>query len=181
MYTGLIAKRYAKALFDFALSNGEDKLVYAQVLELIEYFAQNASVKEQITSPVIAAQMKKAYVLAGVKGEVCNSLQRFVDLVMQQGREEFLVFMLHSYTSLYKEHYRIAQVELTVAAPLGEGVEEGIANLVQKNTECSSVQLRTRTDESIIGGFVLRIDDMQMDASVAAQLGKLKNVLLGKL
>lgn len=181
MYTGLIAKRYAKALFDFALSKGEDKLVYAQVLELIEYFAHNASAKEQIASPVVAAQIKKAFVFAGVKDEVCSSLQRFVDLVMQQGREEFLVFMLHSYTSLYKEHYRIAQVEITVAAPLGEGVEEGIANLVQKNTECSSVQLRTRTDESIIGGFVLRIDDMQMDASVASQLGKLKNILLGKL
>ena len=181
MYTGLIAKRYAKALFDFALSKGEDKLVYAQVQELIEYFSSNAAAKGQIVSPVVAVQIKKAFVLAGVKGGVCSSLERFVDLVMQHGREEFFVFMLHSYTSLYKEHYKIAQVELTVAAPLGEDVEKGIAGLVQKNTECSSVQLRTRTDESIIGGFVLRIDDMQMDASVAAQLGKLKNVLLGKL
>ena len=181
MYTGLIAKRYAKALFDFALSNGEDKQVYAQVVELIEYFSSNAAVKEQTASPVIPGQMKKALVMAGLKDRVCRSLERFVDLVMQHGREEFLVFMLHSYTSLYKEHYKIAQVDLTVAAPLGEGVEKGIAQLVQKNTACNSVQVRTRTDESIIGGFVLRIDDMQMDASVAAQLGKLKNVLLGKL
>ena len=181
MYTGLIAKRYAKALFDFALSNGEDKQVYAQVTALIEHFASNVAVKEQIASPVIPGQIKKALVLAGIKDGVCKSLERFVDLVMQQGREEFLVFMLHSYISLYKEHYKIAQVDLTVAAPLGEGVEEGIARLVQKNTECSSVQIRTRTDESIIGGFVLRIDDMQLDASVAAQLGKLKSILLGRL
>ena len=181
MYTGLIAKRYAKALFDFALSKGEDKQVYAQVQELIEYFSSNTAVKGQIASPVVAGRIKKALVLAGVKGGVCNSLQRFVDFVMQQGREEFLVFMLHSYISLYKEYYRIAQVELTVAAPLGEGVEEGIANMVQKNTECSSVQLKTRTDDSIIGGFVLRIDDMQLDASVSTQLGKLKEILLGRL
>ena len=181
MYTGLIAKRYAKALFDFALSKGEDKLVYAQVLELIEYFSSNAAAKGQIVSPVVAVQIKKAFVLAGVKGGVCSSLERFVDLVMQQGREEFLLFMLHSYTSLYKEHYKIAQVDLTVAAPVVEDVEKRIAKMVQKNIGCGSVQLRTRTDESIIGGFVLRIDDMQLDASVATQLGKLKEILLGRL
>ncbi len=181
MYTGLIAKRYAKALFDFALSKGEDKLVYAQVLELIEYFLSNTAVKGQIASPVVARQIKRTIVFAGVKSGVCSSLEKFVDLVMQQGREEFLLFMLHSYTSLYKEHYKIAQVDLTVAAPVVEDVEKRIAKMVQKNIGCGSVQLRTRTDESIIGGFVLRIDDMQLDASVATQLGKLKEILLGRL
>ena len=181
MYTGLIAKRYAKALFDFALSNGEDKLVYAQVRELIGYFASNASLKMQLASPVTGAQFKKNIVVAGVKGGVCSSLDKFTDLVIGQGREEFLVFMLHSYTSLYREYYKIAEVELTVATWLGAGVEQGIASMVQKSTECSSVNVSTRTDESIIGGFVLRIDDMQLDASVASQLGKLKSTLLGKL
>ncbi len=181
MYTGLIAKRYAQALFEFSLSKGEESVVYAQVKELIGYFSSNVSAREQIVSPVITPRLKKDIVLAGVKGGMCSSLERFADLVIGHGREEFLVFMLHSFNAIYKKHFKIAQVELTVATGLGEGVENGIAQIVKKNTDCSSVQISTREDDSIIGGFVLRIDDMQMDASVATQLARLRDTLLGKL
>jgi F-type H+-transporting ATPase subunit delta len=101
--------------------------------------------------------------------------------VVKQGREQFLLFMLHSFIQLYQQKNGIADVLLTTAAPIGKSIEKEIGELVRKNADCRSVQVETNVDERLIGGFVLRIADRQMDSSVATQLAQLERTLLGAL
>ena len=89
--------------------------------------------------------------------------------------------MLSSFTQLYEKENGIANVTLTVAAPVGEEIVGGVGEIVRKNIGCKSVQMESRVDERLIGGFTLRIADRQMDASVARELADLKRILLGKL
>lgn len=181
MYTGLIARRYAQALLDFASSKGEEDAVYSQVRELVEHFAANPSQKKELASPVLTQRIKLSLLHNGIKGEVCSSLQGFFQLVARHGREKFLIFMLQSFIGLYERVHGITSVMLTTAAPLGDEIEGKVSSLVQKRTGCGKVRIESGVDESLIGGFVLRIDDMQMDASVATQLKELRSMLAGKL
>lgn len=180
MYTGLIAKRYAGALLEFACSNGEAETVYAQARELVKYFSSDKHIKAEMASPVIPAKMKQEIICRGVAG-MCNSLEKFVALVVKQGREQFLLFMLHSFIQLYQQKNGIADVLLTTAAPIGKSIEKEIGELVRGNVDCKDVQVETNVDERLIGGFVLRIADRQMDSSVATQLAQLERTLLGAL
>ena len=180
MYTGLIAKRYAGALLEFACSNGEAEKAYAQAQELVKYFSSDKHIKAEIASPVIPSRMKQELICRGVNG-ICRSLEGFVALVIKQGREQFLLFMLHSFIQLYQQRNGIADVLLTTAAPIGKSIEGEVGELVRKNVDCKRVQVETAVDERLSGGFVLRIADRQMDSSVATQLAELERTLLGAL
>lgn len=180
MYTGLIAQRYAGALLEFACSNGEAEKAYAQAQELVKYFSSDKHIKAEIASPVIPSRMKQELICRGVNG-ICRSLEGFIALVIKQGREQFLLFMLHSFIQLYQQRNGIADVLLTTAAPIGKSIEGKVGELVRKNVDCRSVQVETAVDERLIGGFVLRIADRQMDSSVATQLAELERTLLGAL
>ena len=180
MYTGLIAKRYAGALLEFACSNGEAEKAYAQAGELVKHFSSDKHIKAEIASPVIPSRMKQELICRGVDG-ICRSLEDFIALIIKQGREQFLLFMLHSFIQLYQQRNGIADVLLTTAAPIGKSIEGEVEELVRKNVDCRSVQVQTAVDERLIGGFVLRIADRQMDSSVATQLAELERALLGAL
>ena len=180
MYTGLIAKRYAGALLEFACSNGEAEKVYAQAQELVKRFSSDKHIKAEIASPVIPSRMKQEIICRGVDG-ICRSMADFIALVIKQGREQFLFFMLHSFIRLYQQRNGIADVLLTTAAPIGKSIEGEVGELVRRNVDCRSVQVQTAVDERLIGGFVLRIADRQMDSSVATQLAELERTLLGAL
>ena len=181
MYTGTIARRYAETLLRFSSSNGEDDKVYIQVKELVEHFKANPSRKKELESPILPANVKLALLCAGVKDGVCRSLGEFLSLVARHGREKFIIFMLHSFIGMYERKHGIASVVLTTAVPADDATMQGIASMVKEKTGSSSVRMESNVDESLIGGFVLRIADMQMDASVATQLKGLQETLLEKL
>ena len=82
---------------------------------------------------------------------------------------------------MYEQKHGIASVVLTTAVPADDATVQGIASMVKEKTGSSSVRMESNVDESLIGGFVLRIADMQMDASVATQLKELQEALLEKL
>lgn len=181
MYTGTIAGRYAQALLRFASSNGEEDVVYSQVKELVEHFKANPSIKKELDSPILSAKVKLAVLYNGVKGDICRSLGEFLSLTARHGREKFIIFMLHSFIGMYERKHGIASVVLTTAVPADDATMQGIASMVKEKTGSSSVRMESNVDEKLIGGFVLRIADMQMDASVATQLKGLQETLLEKL
>lgn len=181
MYTGLIAKRYAEALFRFAVSNGEAEAVYTQVNGIAGRIMDSPELKAALASPILSGEAKMSAVLAAAGGDVCRSLEDFISLVLRHGREHYLIYMLHSFLGLYEGQNGIARVSLVTAAPVGKDIEEEVSELVRKRTACSSVRLEKEVDERLIGGFVLRVADKQMDASVAARLEKLRGILSGKL
>ena len=170
MYTGLIARRYATALAGFAAANGEERRVYDEVRHLAAVYRTDLSLRDALLSPVLPAAAKEALFRQVLDGTVSRTLEGFVSLVLRRRREKYLCFMLHSYVSLYKQRHGILDATLTTAAPVAD--EE--ADRMQMRTRSREVRLRRETDPSLIGGFVLRFDDLLVDASLARQLDTLR-------
>ena len=166
MYTGLIARRYATALADFAAANGEERRVYDEVRHLAAVYRTDPSLRDALLSPVLSAAAKEALFRQVLDG--------FVSLVLRRRREKYLCFMLHSYVSLYKQRHGILDATLTTAAPVADEEADRIAGLMQMRTRSREVRLRRETDPSLIGGFVLRFDDLLVDASLVRQLDTLR-------
>lgn len=177
MDTGLIAKRYATALADFAVANGEEQQVYDEVQHLITVYQTELSFRDALLSSVLPASLKEALLRQVLGNEVSSTSGRFVSQVLHHCRERYLYFMLCSYLSLYKRRHGIHEAVLTTAAPVSDEAAERIADVVRRRTHSSEVRLHREVNESLIGGFVFRMDDQLLNASLSRQLDLLRRNL----
>lgn len=179
MNEGKIAVRYAKAMFQLAIEHNaleqtkEDFALMSKVYELtpeLTVFLANPSLSKEERFEWI-----KKLIPHG------NSLSlSFLKLLVSQRRDDQLPSILRYFLSLYRNNAGIKQVTVTTAVPL---TEQTLVTLTSKleSKLVAKVELDTQTDESIIGGIILQVDDMQFDASVASELNRLKNQLLSSV
>ncbi|MBO8475236.1 MAG: F0F1 ATP synthase subunit delta [Bacteroidetes bacterium] len=176
MDIGLISRRYAKALADYSAERGEDSKVYGEVQQLAELYRQDRPLHEALQSPVLPIKEKISALCHLSPAPLCKSLTDFISLVLRHHRENLLYFMFHSFMDLYRERHNIREAELYTAAPVGNGVEETLRSKIQELSGYT-VNLHRKIKPAIIGGFVFRMDDMLIDASVASQLAVLRRNL----
>jgi F-type H+-transporting ATPase subunit delta len=81
--------------------------------------------------------------------------------------------MTYAFLSLYKAKQGIKTVTVTSVEKISKSAKKAITDLVKKHYK-ADIELIEETNKDLIGGFVLRIDDEQFDASVVYQLEKLK-------
>lgn len=143
MNTGAISSRYAKALLLYTQQTGCGDLVCRQAEEI----------------------------LAGKElsdESVCEDLQKFVALMVKNGREKFIKGVLFTFVRMYYQSRGISLAHLTVASP-SEALEERLREVVRKKTG-RELKMDVQVDPSLIGGFVFVVDDCMMDASVKGQI-----------
>lgn len=143
MNTGAIASRYAKALLRYTEENGAGERVSAQV-------------RAMLSNPDAAS------------GALEPELQKFLSLVISKGRAEYIKLIFRSYLDMYYDARGIKPAHLTTVTPSPQ-TEEKLRNLLEKQLGCK-VLIESEVDPSIIGGFVLEIDNKLLDASVARQI-----------
>ena len=78
-----------------------------------------------------------------------------------------------SFISLYKKSKNIKEVVVTTAVPLDENLRKDLMQFLKKETN-SEIELKEAVDESLIGGAIIRMDDIQFDASISSSLNSLK-------
>ena len=104
------------------------------------------------------------------------SLEGFVRLVLRHRREHYLDFMFYSFTDLYRRRHTIREALLVTAAPVDDRFAERVCRAAESRTH-GEVRLAREVRPELIGGFVFRMDDVLIDASVAAQLKLLRRKL----
>ena len=161
--TGLIASRYARALLDYSGKQGVQERVYAEVQALMKALSdeQRAYGDDGILSSCIST--------------LSEEMQRFLSLVVRGGRADMLPFILHSYVRQYRQAKGITTARLQVACPSPDLEQKLTAMLARAGY--AQVDFKTQVDDSLIGGFILQVDDVRLDASVATQLVALREEL----
>ena len=107
-----------------------------------------------------------------------QELMRFFSLVLEEKREKFLQFMTWSYIDLYREDKNILIGKLTTAVPSPKLVDCLQRALSKANN--AAVELETKVDESLIGGYIVEVAGMRMDASVTNQLKRVEQQFIAK-
>jgi len=167
-----IAVRYAKALFDLAFEKEVLDDVYWDMKE-VGRLCSMQEVKDVIDSPVITHQKRKEIMLS-LMGEKVNPLTvRFIGLMFQQGREEFLGAAARNFIDLTRSYRGIREVTLTTAIPVNERLKTELAEIIEGNGR-GQIEFIEHVDESVIGGFILRVDDAYIDASVRNRLNRFR-------
>lgn len=171
-----IAVRYAKALFQSAqeAKKTESILVDLRFLEVL--LKEVAEFSQIIESPIVQANDKLQILEKVLKGQIQDLSYRFIELITRNKRESYLPGMIRKYYQLYRKDQGIIRATLTTVAETKPAVLDDFKAFLKGNYQ-AEVELEQHLDEKLIGGFVLRIEDEQWDASIAAQLSKIKREL----
>lgn len=173
-----ISVRYAKALFSLAAENKVLESIYTDMAYLLE-LCRIPEVKELLENPVIVPSRKED-ILHKVTGEKIHKLTAsLIGLVVKNGRETFIPAIAREFIRETKQHKGITEAVLTTAVRVDDKIRAQITDLVAGIFK-TKVELKEEIDKDIIGGFILRVEDSYIDASVRKKLRVIEKELTGK-
>jgi F-type H+-transporting ATPase subunit delta len=170
-----VAARYAKALLELATEQNKVERIADDMFQLAHVNTEVADFAILLNSPVINSD-KKMTIFKELFGSFDQLSMMFIELITKNRRENLLGEIAHSYEAQLKQSKGITPVTLISAVKLNEQTKKDIIGKVQVSVK-GTLEVTEEIDESLIGGFIIRMDDKQIDASVSSQLASLKQTL----
>ena len=177
MNVGVVSYRYAKALLKFVQETGTGKEVYSQVMVLVRRMSQVEQFRYVLESREdVPLERKLELMSAAAEAPLLPEIVRFINLVSSKGRIDMLSRMLNSFLEQYREANNMKTGSLVTAVP-ADGLKERLEEMFSSRTG-SAVTLSEEVDPEIIGGFVLKLGDCMLDASVEGRLRRIRDGLV---
>lgn len=176
---GTLARRYATAVFDLAHEDGRVDEVKAEITVFGEALNKVPQLLRALEDKEIQINIKKRVV-----GDVSSALSlsplvtNTIKLLVEKGRISIFDAILSSYTGMAEIFERMARAEARIADKILVGafkdkIEKILSEALKKKTVCETI-----VDESLIGGAVVKVGDIAIDASIAGRLDRMKEELL---
>lgn len=181
MNVGIISDRYAHALLKYVTETGNGEQVYLQTKMLEKCFSSLEDMRQLIYHPKATSdsfKMKVIETALGGKDKAADELLRFVRLVIRHKRIKYLHLMLLIFMEQYRHAHNISTGRLVMAVP-SESLKRKLTDIVHDETG-GTLELETKVDPSIIGGFVFDMEGRRIDASVASQLKTIRRQFIEK-
>jgi len=169
------APRYSQALLDLAIEQGKLDSISADMKYMSDVCAENHDLELMLQSPIVNSD-KKLAVLNAVFDQFDTVTKSFVELIVKNRREGILSQIARSFDTQLKDYKGIVPVKIISAQPLDAGVKKTILENLEKSVK-GTLEVTEEVNTDLIGGFIVRMGDTQIDASVASQLGQLKTRL----
>lgn len=166
------ALRYAKAIIGMAKDKNVLKEVNGDMIFMATTIAASKDLEDALKSPVVKNSAKRN-ILEEVFKDINGVTKGTFDVLLENNRIQLLGSVATKYQRLYDEMNNVQLAKVTTAVPLTPALEDKVQAKVKELTG-HEAKIVNVVDESIIGGFILRVGDLQYNASVAAQLSSLK-------
>jgi F-type H+-transporting ATPase subunit delta len=166
-----LARVYAEALFGAAREQGKIDLMREQLAALCDELDRR-ELRLFFFSPLFSTRERKeglARLLSGADEIFLN----FLEILIDNHRMPVIFRIRRQYDGLWQEEHRLLPVEVTSAIELDDEIARQIQERVEQQTG-RTVELTRRVDESILGGLVVRVSNMILDASIRNQLERLR-------
>jgi len=165
-----LAERYAKSLVGLATERQQLEDVYKDIQYLLAICKSNSDFVNLLKSPIIKADKKQQIIAALSIGKVSELTSQFIQLLVRKRREENLPEILESFIILYNRIKEIHIIQLTTAQAIGEELKQSIIAQIKSNTRLKNIELQTKVDDALIGGYLLEFNNMLIDESIARDL-----------
>ncbi len=177
MTNSKVSVRYAKALFESAKEKQILDLIKVDVDLLTETVVASDQLQILLENPTVSSGLKLETLVKIFETKVAPLTVQFFQLIAKNKREADLLGILRHFQKLYKEENNILDALMITTTKLDDKQKEEMMALLKKTYQ-ADIHLTEKIDTEIIGGFILRIDDKQVDASIVRKLQKIKNELL---
>lgn len=178
MTSRVAAMRYARALFDVGLKEGDPQRIEEELSAFASAVAGHEALGRVLVHPTIPPARKRATVEALIvkAGKMTPVLVKTLLLLAERDRLALLAEVAEAYRERLLEHQQVLRAEVTTAVALPDDRKAAIAGGLESATG-RKVRMTTRVDPALIGGAVARIGSTVYDGSVARQLERLRERL----
>ncbi|RZK12631.1 MAG: ATP synthase F1 subunit delta [Flavobacterium sp.] len=166
------AIRYAKAILDLAISQGVANEVYNDMVLISSTVKENEELNAFIQNPTISVNVKES-ALTEVFASTNGLTKGLFHLLFENKRFEILEDVASQYVLQSDEMNGFEVAKVTTAIPMDAALEAKVSEKIREFSN-KKITIENIVDESIIGGFILRIGDKQYNASIANRLKVLK-------
>ena len=170
------ALRYAKAMLSYAQESKAAEAVANDMYSLISLLQKNNEVQTMLENPILPVAEKEA-VLKELFSQASPETFKLFSLLAAKNRLATLAVTGEQYVRLYAQTQGEVTAIVTTAIGLTPSLKQAVLEKAKGLTK-ENVQLENKIDPGIIGGFILKIGDLQYDASVSHQLKSIKTTLI---
>ena len=167
------AVRYAKAILSFALEQNKEVEVNNDMLLIASTINENKDLQLLLESPVLKSDVKKSALKEVFSSKVSSLSIGLIDLLIDNKRLAIISDVARKYTVLFDKLKGIEIAKVITAIPLTETLNAQVLKKVKEITG-KEATIENTVNPDIIGGFILRIGDVQYDASISNKLQVLK-------
>jgi len=168
-----VAKRYARSFLELVAEKGGLESAYNDMKLVLETTSANRDLTVILKSPVVNTD-KKVEILRTIYGKnVSEPTLAFLTLITKKRREGAIPEIAASFVDQYKVLNGITTAVVASAGVLTDDAKQRILKLVEKEIG-GKVELRMEVNPELIGGFVLRIGDRQLDTSILSKVNELR-------
>jgi F-type H+-transporting ATPase subunit delta len=167
-----IARVYAEALYEVAMDKGKLDEIHEQLGDVADAVAENRDLQVFFFSPYFSSAEKRAgigRVVSGAEAELVN----FLELLAEKHRMPALFRIRRRFDEMWAKERRRLEVRLTSAVELPSSLVKEVGSQIEDQTG-QTIELETNVDENVLGGIVLQVGNMVLDASVRNKLERLR-------
>jgi F-type H+-transporting ATPase subunit delta len=168
-----VAARYAKSFIDLALEQGVLEKAYDDMKMVAGVCKTNTDFINFLKSPIIKTDKKQEVLQSIFGGKVNKVTDAYIQLITAKKREIYLAEIAEEFINQYNHKKQILKAVVTTASGIDDATRKQVLSLI-KGAGNSEVVLEEKINKDIIGGFIIRVGDKQIDASIARKLNNLK-------
>lgn len=168
-----LANRYANALFEMAEIDGKIEEVNKDIVLIKKVLKENEALLKVIDSPHIPIH-KKENIFKGIfNSKISDLAENFLLLIIKKRRVPELNSILDEFVSAYNKHHNIKIARITISQKLNPELISKIVNILETELK-SKIEVDLLIQPKIIGGIIIKVDDILIDASISSKIVRLK-------
>ncbi len=173
MVSTKVAKRYAQGLLEFATETNAVQPIFGEMKDVVKLMNESKELNSFFATPFIEAKRKQS-VANQIFAAFSTATKNFISLIIQHGRETQLKYIAEAYINKVEDLNGVQRISLTSAAPLATKTVEDIIKSTSLVDHAKNFELKTQINPEILGGYILRVGDQQIDTSLRTKLNQLK-------
>lgn len=170
-----IARPYTKAAFDYALNKG-DLDQWSDILAFATLIVNDSEMKRVLGTPSLSTEQKADLIVSVCAKTMNDGAKNFIYLLAENQRLLLLPKISAQFDQFKADHEKSVDVDLTTAFELDQELVDKLAQALRSKLG-REVKMTSTVDQSIIGGVILRANDLVIDGSVRARLTKLAEAM----
>jgi F-type H+-transporting ATPase subunit delta len=173
-----VANRYAKALLGLATENNFQEQAFEDMKLAYQVFEFNKELEVLLKSPIVRVSKKLNILKSIFEGKIHPVTMMYMNLVAKKKRASLLKGIAFEYLNIHRETMDVEMVMLITAGEIDDSLMRKAQTIAKSLTKRKNIEFDHITDSRILGGFILRIGDIQYDASIKRKLSVIKKQLL---
>lgn len=178
MDSGLIPRRYAKALYEVGSERGDNERLYTLMQSLADAFVSQPALAQTVANPFVSESDKTRLLNLAVYGSDSSNVdatyEDFIKLLEKNRRIDMIRETALAYIDLYRKENNIYRVQIASAAPLTDSEKKRLEDIISKHIGKGTMEFIYTIEPGLIGGFTVSLGSQRLDASVSNKLKQLR-------